>query len=262
MKKNHKILGLFALGCSNFLALGASPSPSPVAANPAAVAPAKTDAESIIAKIEKNLGPTNVKARYAFTNYRTDGTVMNYEVQFEMRDATHSRGLFVKPERDKGREVLRIDDNIWTYAPSVGRIIRIADRDSFAGGDFSNADVLRADWSAKYNSEILKELPKQWILELKAKSPEAPYAKMRLWVDKSNGQPVQQQYYDSKGTLLKKCLYGSVQTFSSKLGTIERPAHLLMENVISKQKSELKVQELEAVGTIADSRFVIDNLGK
>jgi outer membrane lipoprotein-sorting protein len=142
--------------------------------------------------------------------------------------------------------------------PSVGRVVRIADRDSFAGGDFSNADVLRVDWLTRYDPELAKETPKQWIIDLKAKTPEAPYAKMRLWVDRQTHQPVQQQYYDSNGTLLKRCLYGSVQKF----GKVERPAHLLMENVITKQKSELKILDMRFDVPIPDSRFVVDNLGK
>jgi outer membrane lipoprotein-sorting protein len=81
---------------------------------------------------------------------------------------------------------------------------------------------------------------------------------MRLWVDKASHQPVQQQYYDSNGTLLKRLLYGSVQKF----GKVERPAHLLMENVITKQKSELKIVEMRFDVPIPDSRFVVDNLGK
>lgn len=215
-------------------------------------------ADEIVRKIETALAPMNVKASYQFTNHRTDGTTMQYQVQFSMRDSDHSHGIFEKPERDKGREVLRLSDDLWTFMPSVGKVVRIADRDSFAGGDFSNADILRVDWLKKFDAKIIKTLPKQWIVELNAKSPQSAYAKMRLWVDKSNGQPVQQQYYDSHGTLLKRCLYGDVKKF----GSIERPARLVMENVITKQKSELVIKELNQVDKFPDSRFVVDNLGK
>ena len=215
-------------------------------------------AEDIIKKIEASLAPTNVKASYQFTNHRLDGTTMQYQVRFTMRDSDHSHGYFEKPEREKGREVLRLADDLWTFVPSVGRVVRIADRDSFAGGDFSNADILRVDWLKKYNAKIIKDLPKQWIIELNSKSSEAPYARMRVWVDKASGQPVQQQYYDSRGTLLKRCLYGDVKKF----GTIERPSRLVMENVITKQKSELIVKDMIKTGIIPDNRFVVDNLGK
>ncbi len=215
-------------------------------------------AEEIIGQVEKMLAPQNVKARYVFTNHRLDGSTAVYEVGFSMRDPATSHGIFVKPEREKGREVLRLGDDLWTYVPGVGRIVRIADRDSFAGGDFSNADVLRVDWLQKYKVEILKDLTNQWIIALTAKNTEAPYATMRVWVDKKTHAPVQQHYYDSQGTMLKRCLYGEVKTFSN----LARPARLVMENVITKQKSELDVLAFEQVASFPPSRFVVDNLGK
>lgn len=219
---------------------------------------AAEDANAIVAKIEATLSPKNAKAEYEFTNHRTDGTTVTYEVTFSIRNSERSHGVFRKPERDKGREVLRLGDDLWSFAPSVGRVIRIADRDSFAGGDFSNADILRVDWLNNYSVSILKDLPRQRIIELKAKNDNSTYARMLLWVDKQSGLPVQQQYYDSKGTLLKRALYGEPKTF----GPILRPSRIKMENVITKQSSELKVNAMEFVNSLPDSRFSVDNLGK
>lgn len=216
------------------------------------------DAVSIISKLEKNLAPKNFKGLYTFTNYRTDGTVMTYEIRFTTKDVDNSHGYFLKPEREKGREILRQKDVIWTYMPNVGRAVRVADRESFAGGDFSNADVLRVDWLNQYKAEMAKDTPNQWIVDLVAKTSDAAYAKMRVWIDKKTNQPVQQQFYDSKGTLLKRLLYGSVKTF----GPITRPARLVMENVITTQKSEMKIEDMDFNQKIPDTRFTVDNLGK
>lgn len=218
---------------------------------------AETPAE-IVREVEARLVPGNYSVVYEFTNHRLDGTVSNYEVHFDIRDADHARGVFRKPERDKGREVLRVDDALWTYLPSVGKTLRIADRDSFAGGDFSNADILRVDWTAKYTASLARETPNQWIFDLTAKTPEAAYARMRLWVDKASRQPIQQQFYDSSGTLLKRCRYGSIRNF----GTVTRPAFLQMENVVTTQKTELKVIDLATGQSFRDTRFAVDNLGK
>lgn len=214
--------------------------------------------EDLVRRIETMLAPPNIKATYAFVNHRLDGSTAAYEINFAIRDVDHNHLVFVKPEREKGREILRLKDDIWSFVPSVGRIVRIADRDSFAGGDFSNADVLRVDWLNHYKTKILKELPRQWIVEFDAKTSEASYARMRLWIDKASGQPVQQLYYDSQGTLLKRCVYGDTRNFNG----ITRPARLVMENVISRQKSELTVLAIKKVESFPDSRFIIDNLGK
>lgn len=212
----------------------------------------------IIAQVEKKLAPTNFKSLYQFTNYRLDGTIATYEVRFSVKDVNHSHGYFIRPEREKGREVLRLKDVIWTYMPSVARAVRVADRESFAGGDFSNADVLRVDWLSQYEVQLAKDSKNQSIIDLIAKGKDAAYAKMRLWVDKASGQPVQQFFYDSKGTLLKICKYGSIK----KYGNISRPSRMLMENIITKQKSEMQILELNFENKIPDARFVIDNLGK
>ncbi len=212
----------------------------------------------IVSQIEGNLAPKTFKAVYNFTNHRLDGTVMSYEVQFSVRDVDHSHGYFVKPERERGREILRLKDEIWTFIPSSGKAVRVADRDSFAGGDFSNADVLRVDWLNQYTASLVSETEKQWVIDLLAKSAEASYAKMRLWVDKKTTQPIQQYFYDSKGTLLKRLLYGSVRSF----GKITRPARLVMENVITTQKSEMKILSLNFAVELPDSRFFVDTLGK
>lgn len=219
---------------------------------------AESPPKAVVLEIESTLAPKNVKAKYHFINKRSDGTDSEYTVLFDIGDSDHARGLFIEPPREKGREILRIGEEIWTYMPSAGRTVRVADRDSFAGGDFSNADVLRVDWSNQYENKLKKELSDQWIFEQVAKSKEASYAKMLLWVDKKSRQPVQQIFYDSQGTKLKRLRYGDVKKFKK----ITRPTRLVMENLITKQKSEMHVLQFELVSEIKGSRFVPDNLGK
>lgn len=215
-------------------------------------------ASETVLKVEKLLSPPNFVGRYFFKNHRTDGTTSEYLVAITARSVKLQHISFLAPEREKGREMLRHDEELWTFVPSVGRVIKIEDRDSFAGGDFSNADVLRVDWSAQYTPSLAKETDKQWIFELTAKAKGAAYAKMRLWVKKENGQPVQQEFFDSNGTLLKRLRYAQV----TKFGSISRPAFLQMENVITHQTSELTIQSLELDQKLPESRFVMDNLGK
>ncbi len=224
--------------------------------SPGAVA--APDVREVIGKIEKSLAPENFEGRYFFKNTRTDGTITEYLVRVRARNVKLQHISFLAPEREKGREVLRRGDEMWTFVPSVGRVIKVEDRDSFAGGDFSNADVLRVDWMAQYEPSLAKETEKQWVFDLVAKAKGAAYARMRLWVKRENAQPVQQEFFDSNGVLLKRLRYASVTSF----GKVTRPAFLLMENIITHQKTELTIQSLETGKSIPDQRFVMDNLGK
>jgi hypothetical protein len=225
---------------------------------PAGGALAATPLE-VIRKVERNLVPGNHGMLIELANQRLDGSVGSYEVRFQIRDVDHVFGVFEKPEREKGREILRVDDALWTYIPAVGRTLRIADRDSFAGGDFSNADVMRADWSVNYDLSLAKETANQWIIDLVARKDREPaYAKMRLWVGKGDVQPVQQYFYDATGTLLKICRYGSVRDF----GAVSRPTLLVMENVITREKTTLRILDLQTGRHFAPTRFAVDGLGK
>lgn len=216
------------------------------------------DPAVVIGKIEKTLAPENFEGDYLFKNTRTDGTVTEYGVRIRARNVKLQHIAFTSPDREKGREMLRRGEELWTFVPSVGRVIKIEDRDSFAGGDFSNADVLRVDWLNQYSATLVKESDKQWIFDLKARAAGAAYAQMRLWVKKENGQPVQQEFFDSNGTLLKRLRYSAIKNF----GAITRPAFLLMENVITSQKSELTIRTLATGKSAPDSRFTIEALGK
>jgi hypothetical protein len=70
------------------------------------------DAVEIIKKVKEMLGPKNLKASYKFVNHRLDGTTSEYQVNFSMRDAERSHVQFIFPEREKGRGVLRLDNDI------------------------------------------------------------------------------------------------------------------------------------------------------
>ena len=51
--------------------------------------------------------------------------------------------------------MLRNGDNLWVYIPNLKRATRVALRDSFQGGDFNNADVLRVNYEADYTGKLI-----------------------------------------------------------------------------------------------------------
>ena len=65
--------------------------------------------------------------------------------------------------------MLRNGDNMWLYMPNLKRAVRVASRDSFMGGDFNNADVLRVNYTADYTATLAEESKDAYVLELKAK---------------------------------------------------------------------------------------------
>jgi outer membrane lipoprotein-sorting protein len=52
------------------------------------------------------------------------------------------------PKKDSGNGTLMVDNNMWSYAPKVNRVIKVPSSmmgQSWMGSDFSNKDVSRAD---------------------------------------------------------------------------------------------------------------------
>jgi len=52
------------------------------------------------------------------------------------------------PKKDTGNGTLMVDNNMWSYAPKVNRVIKVPSSmmgQSWMGSDFSNKDVARAD---------------------------------------------------------------------------------------------------------------------
>ncbi len=223
------------------------------------VGAADQKAETIVTKILNNLAPGQWKGSYRFTNYRTDGTQKTYtlEVLAYDRDTVHI--VFTSPAVDVGRQILNRNGEIWSYLPDSRKVVRLADRDSIGNGDFNNADVMKLNWLEDYTMAIVKESESQWVIDMKAKpDAAATYYMMRLWVSRKDNQPIQQYFYDSSGHHLKTLKYREVKQFSDTT----RPAHLIMENVITGQRTFLEVITFEKKSNLPESRFRQENLGK
>jgi len=213
----------------------------------------------IVNEVLSRLSPGQWVGRYAFTNYRVDKTQQSYSLEIFARDNKTVHVSFFDPPRDKGRQILNINGEIWSYLPDSRKVVRLADRDSIGNGDFNNADVLRLNWLDLYDVKLLKESNQQYIIEMTArKNSGAAYFLIHLWVLKASNQPVEQRFYDNAGHHLKTLKYRDVKSFHG----IERPAMLIMENVITSQRTVLIVNDFQKSQGLPESRFKPDNLGK
>ena len=216
-------------------------------------------AEEIVKSVLGKLSPGQWIARYAFTNYRVDKTEQSYSLEIQARDSKTIHVSFFDPPRDKGRQILNIDGQIWSFLPDSRKVVRLADRDSIGNGDFNNADVLRLNWLDLYDVKVVKESATQYVIDMTAKKESgAAYYLIRLWVLKAGNQPVQQYFYDNAGHHLKALKYRDVKVFHE----IARPSLLIMENMITSQRTVLEVKDFQKSSGLPESRFKSDNLGK
>jgi outer membrane lipoprotein-sorting protein len=100
------------------------------------------------------------------------------------------------------------DDSRWIYVPAVDLVRRISAKDkgsSFVGSDFSYEDVSGLPWTADNHTWLREEEldgKSSHVIESVPKE-EDTFAKKITWVGKDHKLPLKEEYYDSKGRLLR-----------------------------------------------------------
>lgn len=216
-------------------------------------------ASKIVIEVEKILSLKDIKSEQLMTVYRKDGTVRPYKMRVLTSGKDKSFAEILSPPREKGRQVLKLGETVWSYMPSVKKSIRVSGRGAFMGGDFENNDVLRLNLTGDYQAEIIEEMPDQYVLGLKGKDLSLSYAKIKIWVKKDNYQPVKQEYYTLTDKLIKSTFYQDVKEFSG----LKRPSKMVMQNALyPKQKTILEITKFKSGVKNPSKRFQRSGLGK
>ena len=215
-------------------------------------------ADEWVRTVLEKLAPGAYTADLDFVNYRVDGTESPYSLRLSSLNEDAVFVLFSEPRRDAGRQILNKAGEIWSYLPDSRKVVRLSDRDSIGNGDFNNADVLKLTWVRDYSAKVAKDGAKQVVVDMDARTNTATYYRMRLWIDKATGQPLQQYFYDEAGHHLKTLQYQKPVSFDG----LVRPAFLLMINVQTGQKTSLTYKSFAKAPGLTAARFLPENLGK
>lgn len=219
------------------------------------------DAAAVLKKYDEVMAPDTAEMEAQMTVTRDDGSQRTYVMRILKKGEDKSRISFDKPASMAGQEILRVQDNAWIYLPDIKRATNMSNRESFQGGDFSNADMLRPNLSVDYTPKFLDDADKEvHALELASKSKETAYQTIKLWVRKKDGLPVKAQYFATSGKLMRTTAFSDYKEFQPGL---VRPAKVVMVNeTVKNRQSELVLVKLKAGVTIPDARFVLNDLGK
>ena len=199
--------------------------------------------EELLKKYDEIMGPAAFEAEATMTATREDGTSRTYSMKFLKKDQDKFRVWFSEPSSVKGQEMLRNGDNLWVYIPNLKRATRIANRDNFQGGDFNNADVLRVNYSADYDGKLIaSDVADAYCVELKAKHKETSYDSIKLWLRKSDYQPLKGQYFGTSGQMIRSATFSEHKEFEKGF---TRPALIVMQNELVKaRKSEMRTSHM------------------
>jgi len=218
-------------------------------------------ATELMKKYDNIMGPANFQAVTLMSAHRDDGTTRAYKMEVLKKGNEHFLVNFLEPAAVKGQQMLRVGDNLWVYMPSLKRAVRLANRDSFQGGDFNNADVLRVNYEADYSGSISADpaRPDAYVLELKSKTANASYDKIKLWMRKADLLPLKGEYYTVSGKILRMAEFSDFRDF----GGIKRPGKIVMKNMLATQRfSTMQWESFDPKYDPPSTKFVLDNLGK
>lgn len=114
-------------------------------------------------------------------------------------------------EKEKGRAVLMLGDQMWLLLPGSKRPVKITPQQRMLG-PAAGGDVARTRFRQDYTVQDLKEeiLDERlcWRLELAARKPAVSARTVRLWVAKDRMLPLKAEFRLASGKLARTALFG------------------------------------------------------
>ncbi|WP_206957875.1 outer membrane lipoprotein-sorting protein [Trinickia acidisoli] len=139
---------------------------------------------------------------------------------------------FDAPARDVDKLLLKNGLDLWFYDPSSQASVRISPQQRLLG-QAANGDVVTVNWAHDYSSSLAgeeditdgdRQQKHCYKLALVARSPEATYHAIDLWLDSVTDRPVKARFYAESGTVLKVSYF---RRFQAELGLV-RPTEIVI----------------------------------
>ncbi|MDP1831116.1 MAG: outer membrane lipoprotein-sorting protein [Geothrix sp.] len=114
-------------------------------------------------------------------------------------------------DKEKGRAVLMLGDQMWLLLPGSRRPLKITPQQRMlgpaAGGDVARTRF-RKDYTVQELNEDALDGHPCWRLELAARTPTLSARTVRLWVEKDRMLPVKAEFHLASGKLARTAVFG------------------------------------------------------
>lgn len=163
--------------------------------------------------------------------------------------------LILQPEASKGQGYLKDKDNIWFYDPSSRQFTFSSLKENISNSEAKNSDLTRYTYSKNYTIEkteegILGKIP-VWVLSLKAKTTDAVYDKLKLYIRKDRTMLLKEEAYSVSGRLMRTTLIPKYVELQGKL----IPSQIIIVDELNPgEKSQITLSE-QSTAPIPDSVF-------
>ncbi len=163
--------------------------------------------------------------------------------------------LILQPEANKGQGYLKDKDNVWFYDPGSRQFTFSSLKENISNSEAKNSDLTRSTYSDSYTIEkteegVLGKIP-VWIISLKAKTTDAVYDRLKLYVRKDRTMLLKEEAYSVSGRLMRTTLIPKYVELSGKL----IPSQIIIVDELNPgEKSQITLTE-QSVAPIPDSVF-------
>ena len=154
--------------------------------------------------------------------------------------------LFSKPKSEQGKGYLRVDKNLWSYDPNVGKWERRTERERIAGTDSRRADFDESRLAEEYDAsdEGDDKLGAYQVhrLNLKVKpGVDVAFPIVKLWVDTASSNVLKRQEFALSGRLMRTLYYPrwQKQYSESKKGDFWYPPEIRIYDEVEKANSTI-----------------------
>ena len=172
--------------------------------------------------------------------------------EFKVMTKGNSRTIVetIAPRRDKGRDLLMVDENMWVFIPNLKRAVRVSLSQKLTG-EAANGDISRMRWADDYTAKIISSDKGSWTLMLEANKKGLTYEKIEASIQKGSYRPLKASYLTKSGKVLKNAEFGAYKQMAGKI----RPSEIFIKDAIREDRfSKIVIKEM-AVKSIPASKF-------
>ena len=178
----------------------------------------------------------------------------------------YSLTLITSPAKDKGQSFLKRENEMWSWNPTINRLIKLPPSmmsQGWMGSDYTNDDILKESSVVNdYDHEIIGEemIADRLCFKIKMVAKEDAaviWGHQVRWIDKKDFLFLKAELYDEDGYLIRTELGKEVKTMDGRL--IPTILEIIPEEEEG-QKTIVEIKEIEFNAPINDSFFSQQNM--
>ncbi len=137
----------------------------------------------------------------------------------------NSLTLVTAPPKEKGQSFLKNGNNLWSWNPTIQRLIKLPPAmmsQGWMGSDYSNDDILKESSFVKdyrhelTGSEVIDGHECYVIDMFPLENANVVWGKITMWISKDEYMTFKAEYYDEEMYLVKTHLAHTVKTFDDR----------------------------------------------